>query len=286
MTVALAILVSDGIVMASDSATTLVQTDSKTGTVVGVHNVYDSANKIFNLHKGLPLGAYTFGAGSIGDASISTLAKDFRALLTSGRPIGPAKWTFKPKTYTVEDVAIAARHFLFEENYVRAYGPATTKPALGFNVGGYSAGKGLPELWQIVVTQSGTCDAPTPIRGRGELGITWSGDPEAIQRLLLGYGTGMSDALVKIGLPAGDVPAAIKVLQGSLEIGLAPPAMPIQDVIELAEFLVHMTIKFSKFKPGAPTVGGPIEVAAITKHERFKWVKRKHYFDGKLNPPA
>lgn len=35
--------------------------------------------------------------------------------------------------------------------------------------------------------------------------------------------------------------------------------------------------------PGANTVGGPIELAAITKHEGFKWVTRKHYFDEQLN---
>jgi hypothetical protein len=60
--------------------------------------------------------------------------------------------------------------------------------------------------------------------------------------------------------------------------------MPIQDVIDLAEFLVHSTIMFSRFAPGAPTVGGPIEIAAITKHEGFKWVQRKYYYDLRLNP--
>src|SRR4051794_17186045 len=102
-------------VVASDSATTLMDDEG------AVHNVYESANKIFNLHKGSPLVAYTFGAGAIGDVSISTLAKDFRALLTSGRPIGPGKWTFKPKAYSVEEVAKAARTFLYEERYVPAF---------------------------------------------------------------------------------------------------------------------------------------------------------------------
>ena len=33
-------------------------------------------------------------------------------------------------------------------------------------------------------------------------------------------------------------------------------------------------------------IRGPIEVAAVTKHEGFKWVKRKHYYDVTLNPPT
>jgi hypothetical protein len=62
--------------------------------------------------------------------------------------------------------------------------------------------------------------------------------------------------------------------------------MPFQDAIDLAEWLVGLAIGYSRFMPGAPTVGGPIETAAISKHEGFKWVRRKHYFDARLNPEA
>jgi hypothetical protein len=65
---------------------------------------------------------------------------------------------------------------------------------------------------------------------------------------------------------------------------LIEPPMPIQDSIDLAEFLVHTSVMFTRFKRGAATVGGPVESAAITKLEGFKWVRRKHYFDEKLNP--
>jgi hypothetical protein len=33
------------------------------------------------------------------------------------------------------------------------------------------------------------------------------------------------------------------------------------------------------------TVGGPTEIAAITKHEGFKWVQRKHFFPRDVNTP-
>ena len=49
-------------------------------------------------------------------------------------------------------------------------------------------------------------------------------------------------------------------------------AMPIQDAVDLARFLVQATISFVKFSVARPkTVGGPIGVAAITKHEGFRW---------------
>src|ERR1700731_4114299 len=52
-------------------------------------------------------------------------------------------------------------------------------------------------------------------------------------------------------------------------------AMPIQDAVDLARFLVEATINFVKFSVARPkTVGGPIGIAAITKHEGFRWFQR------------
>jgi hypothetical protein len=66
------------------------------------------------------------------------------------------------------------------------------------------------------------------------------------------------------------------------------PAMPIQDAIDLARFLVETTIGLVKFSVNRPqkTVGGPIEIAAITKHEGFKWIQRKHFYRAELNVVA
>jgi hypothetical protein len=69
-----------------------------------------------------------------------------------------------------------------------------------------------------------------------------------------------------------------------IQLPVVLPAMPLRDAIDLAEFMVDLTVKFSRFKPGAPTVGGPIEIAAISKHEGFRWVQRKYYFTRELNP--
>ena len=60
--------------------------------------------------------------------------------------------------------------------------------------------------------------------------------------------------------------------------------MPKQELIELAEALVSITAVERKATSDAGTVGGPIDVAFITKHEGLVWIKRKHYFDRGLNP--
>lgn len=77
---------------------------------------------------------------------------------------------------------------------------------------------------------------------------------------------------------------AIDEIETAMRINLVEAPMPIQDAIDLSEFLVHTTAMFTRFKRGAATVGGPVESAAITKHEGFRWVRRKHYFDQTLNP--
>jgi hypothetical protein len=63
------------------------------------------------------------------------------------------------------------------------------------------------------------------------------------------------------------------------------PAAPIQDAIDLARFMVETTAGFVRFSiTYKKTVGGPVEIAAITKYEGFKWVQRKHFFSSEFNP--
>jgi hypothetical protein len=60
--------------------------------------------------------------------------------------------------------------------------------------------------------------------------------------------------------------------------------MPKLELIELAEALISITAIERKATADEGTVGGPIDVAFITKHEGFVWIKRKHYFKPDLNP--
>jgi len=63
-------------------------------------------------------------------------------------------------------------------------------------------------------------------------------------------------------------------------------ALPKDQLGEMAESFVNLT-KFRRQITAVPeTVGGPIDVAVITKGDGFIWKKRKHYFDPTLNPRA
>lgn len=282
MTIALSVKINDGVVLATDSASTVM---AMTPQGPSVANVYDNANKAFNLLKGCPIGAVTWGAGGIGNASISSLVKDFRNLLKEG-PEGPDGYRLDQGQYTIEEVAIKLRRFIYEQHYVNGFAslPADQKPGLGFIVAGYSAGAALADEYGIIVEQ-GNCGPPNQLRASAESGIFWAGMGESLNRLILGFGAGLPQVLQQnLGVPVNQIPAAMQVIQQALGAQLAISAMPLKDAIDLAEFLADVAIKFSKFSPGANVVGGPIEIAAISKHEGFKWVRRKFYFDRNLTP--
>jgi hypothetical protein len=60
--------------------------------------------------------------------------------------------------------------------------------------------------------------------------------------------------------------------------------LPVEEMAELAETLVNLqSLKEKVTKPSA-SVGGPVDVAIITRNEGLVWVKRKLFFDSKLNP--
>ena len=115
MTIAISIKVNDGVVIASDSATTMVARDPRGN--IGIMNIYQNADKIFNLRKETPVGAITWGSGSIGNSSISTLSKDFRNLINSNEE----KWKVDPEDYSIEDIAIKYKKFMFDDNYEKAF---------------------------------------------------------------------------------------------------------------------------------------------------------------------
>jgi hypothetical protein len=60
--------------------------------------------------------------------------------------------------------------------------------------------------------------------------------------------------------------------------------LPKEELASMAEALVSLTSLRRKVSFGLETVGGPVDVAVISKGDGFIWIKRKHYFDAALNP--
>jgi len=61
--------------------------------------------------------------------------------------------------------------------------------------------------------------------------------------------------------------------------------LPKDELAVMAETLVNLTSFKRKVSLESETVGGPIDVALVSKGDGFVWIKRKHYFKAELNPP-
>lgn len=276
MTVCVALKVHDCIVFTADSATSLIGegADGQQHVV----NIYDHANKVFNLHKRLPIAAMTAGMGNLGASSVSTISKDFRALLMNG----DEAYQLEPESYTIEEVAMKARQYLYEERFKSL--EQTPMGTFQYWIGGYSAHQDLGEIWKIQI-EDGECRDPVCEAPReAPCMISWGGQVEAINRLLLGYGQGLPEALLSAGLPAEQLDSCMSFVGARTQAGLANPAMPTRDAIDLALFLAEAQKQFVRFSVGSNTVGGELDVATVTKHEGFKWIRRKHYYHRDLNP--
>lgn len=279
MSIAIAIKVNDGFAIAADSATTL--TDSNNAVL----NIYNNVNKIVNLYKGLPIGMMFWDAGAIGPASMATIAKDLRRLLTDGDPADPF-WRIDPQNYTIDEVAEKVRRYVYEVRYLGTYGPltaGTNYPSIGMYVCGFGS-DGLGREFEITIQKDGSSQAPAEKLTPYGHNLTAFASPDPIFRLIAGISLETIEALKAEGMNEADAVAMYGRITTRTNAQFVSPAMPIKDAIDLAEFLVHVAVMFYRFRPGHNTVGGPIEVAAITKHEGFKWVSRKLYFDASLNP--
>ena len=63
-------------------------------------------------------------------------------------------------------------------------------------------------------------------------------------------------------------------------------ALPKDELASMAEALVNLTKFRRRVTTDSETVGGPVDVAVITRGDGFVWVNRKHYFQPGLNPRA
>jgi len=60
--------------------------------------------------------------------------------------------------------------------------------------------------------------------------------------------------------------------------------LPLEELASMAESLVNLTSFRRRVTLVPETVGGPIDVAVISKGDGFIWIKRTRYFDAEDNP--
>ena len=253
MSIVVSVKVQDGVVLASDSC---------------VHHrgrAYFNAEKTICPIRGLPIGVA--GDGAIGLTSVANHLREYGNLaLARGGP-----WRLSKSHYTVGGIASDIHRYLGEVVKVED-DPAQTSLTLV----GYSANRALPETWRLVLDGE-TVNEPELIWGEREYGVTWDGERECLDRMLCGTPSGLVGVATDHGLEPDAAEALSQKVAAECGADLVTPGMPLQDALELARFLCETTITFMGFAmPGeAQTVGGPVDIAAITRHDGFRWVQRK-----------
>jgi len=268
VTVCVAVQVNDGLVFAADSAAA-----SSHGTVPSGAEIVSAirhGRRVFNLYRNLPICAMACGLDNIGPESIGSLAQDLRIVLMGKNK----QHALDPTNYTIEEVAVKARQFLFEDKFMAL--AEKPKAELSFYVGGYSSGAGQPERWLVKIRGEAN-DSPTPECLSKTTGLSWGGEPEAIFRLVMGIGLNHREALLQAGLSEEQANAVSTALLKQLQAPFLHANLSVPDAIDLADFLVETTRNFLRFVRRVDSVAGEIDIAVVTKHEGFKLIHRKHY---------
>ena len=265
VTIAVLVKVNEGLVFASDSAMTIPQ--AQPGGKLDLANIYINANKIFNLHKGLPIATMTAGLGSIGTKSISALAKDLRVCFSGQGPSHP-EWKLDPATYTVEDVVQRTKTFFYDERYLPFVTPRVPRLAalpkeqqdlvrgllrLDLVVGGYGSTSEDPKAYSMTFNLDG-CEGPNELNPN-TTGISWWGQSESVFRLVRGIGAALPQAVQQPGVQPAQSLVFTEAIANQVQV---------KDAIDLAEFLVQVTrdsanaVADCRIITGTAHVSGPV----------------------------
>lgn len=82
---------------------------------------------------------------------------------------------------------------------------------------------------------------------------------------------------------------AMDIIQNCMQENFIGPILnmvemlPKDELAAMAETLVNLTSFKRRITIDEETVGGPVDVAIISKTDGFIWIKRKHYFDREIN---
>jgi hypothetical protein len=82
----------------------------------------------------------------------------------------------------------------------------------------------------------------------------------------------------------GDSLLDVRMTHYALPIVNVVAVLPKDELAAMAEALVNLTSVRRRLSFDVETVGGPIDVAVISKGDGFIWIRRKNYFDLRDNP--
>lgn len=215
---------------------------------------FDNATKLLSFSKpNVAGGAVTYGQATIGLRTAYSFLPEFEAGLPGER-------------LAVEDFANRLSAFFMQQwQMAMPMPPAYVHDPMVFVVGGFDADAAYGRVFVFAVPYEPAPREQNP--GDGQFGITWGGQREVVDRLIRGYDAAVLDVVQqRLGFDAATRDQLVQALR-PFQMSIRLEAMPLQDCVDLAIFFIRTTIEGQRLTVGLRGVGGPIDVAVITRRE-------------------
>jgi hypothetical protein len=254
----------EGIVLAAESRLTLVAEVPETGQKLQVS--FDNATKLLAFKKRdefRPVGVVTYGQAAIGSRTAASFIPEFESELEDES---------EKEDFSTQAFADRLAKFYLAQ-WLRATAPNYSGPPMTFVVGGYDFRAAYGRVFVIDIPTRPVAVEQTP--GDGNFGITWGGQSEFMDRLIRGYDRRLPDIIAKTLKLTPARKREVEAAIGQVQMALPLPAMPLQDCVDLAVFFIRTTIAAQSLTVGVRGVGGPIDVATVTRSGGLEFIRRK-----------
>ncbi|MDC6383881.1 hypothetical protein D2V93_15930 [Flagellimonas taeanensis] len=261
MSLGIVIKAPEGIVLAAESRVTLTNTDSQGNKL---HVNFDNADKVLSFNGSYNnIGVVTFGAAAIGVRTAHSFIPEFETTLSDDRQLSVLEFTQSLSDF-------------FSQQWTEAGMPDAANyqgQNMTFIVAGYNQGDAYGSVYQFDIPR-----APNPRQqnpNREDFGITWGGQREIVDRMIMGYDTRAIQLLIQNGFIQPENQANVLNALRSLQLSLPIQFMPLQDCVNLAVLFIRTTIETQELTIGLRGCGGAIDVAIITKNSPLEFIKKK-----------
>lgn len=257
----------EGIVLAADSRVTLTTLQpGPQGQQLFLPSTFDNATKLLKLQTQDHVGAVTYGLGAIGQQSPRTahsFLPEFDKRIESrlkGQKISVAKFADELSSF-------------FMEQWKNNMSAIQVPMDMVFLVGGIDEDAVYGSVFEFSIPNN-----PKPVERFAkpeEFGVVWGGQREYVDRLLQAYDPRVLDVLateLKLDPPKIDV---LKQKLATLATPIPYQFLPLQDSVDLSIFLIRTTMRLQTWTVGVRGVGGAIDVATITKTDKFQAIQIK-----------
>ena len=260
MSLIVTVYVNDGIIMASDSRTTLTNTiKEKSSTIINQFPLSDSTFKTFLCCNNC--GISTCGAASYNNKPITGFIEKFiQDFIKKDTPVADMPQMLLDYFDKIDSKSVTIFHICGYEKNDTIFTQHAYRVITGPN-------KGIFEL-----TQNESC------------GALWNGEDVYLTKLLKGQIINpqfipVDNLSIRMQNSSEiTIPKALVINTEGIELysdaKIAFEYMSLQDAIDFAKYAIETTVKTMQFQAVAKTVGGPIDILSITP-SGAKWIKHK-----------